>query len=302
MKAVSPEMLALLESSQFFSINLYTIDLAHGAGTLRYCAGDKNITANGILYPATGVFGSSSTVGGPYFDTENNKFLMHQKIGLEVDTLMFDVIPGHAKVNGVPFLIACKNGVFDSAIVTVERAVMPTYGDTTAGTIVAFKGRVGSADAGRSVATFTINSYLELLNIDIPRNVYQAGCINTLGDSTCQVIIASYAVPFVDVGGSTTSVVNGTLITVAAGYFDQGRLTFTSGALIGLTRTVRVGVYSGHSAFFLVGVLPIAPTVADTFTVTPGCDKSVGPNGCPKFSNLARFRGFRFIPNPATAF
>ena len=45
--------------------------------------------------------------------------------------------------------------------------------------------------------------------------------------------------------------------------------------------------------------LPNVPAVGDTFSVFPGCDKT--KTTCAgKFSNIARFRGFPFVPVPET--
>lgn len=301
MKSVSPQMLALLKTGQFYSINLYTVELSRGAGTLRYCAGSQDIIANGIRYPATGVFGSGS-VGGPYFDTENNKFKMHQKIGLSVDQLTFDVLPGHATINGIAFVTACRQGVLDGGIITVERAIMPTYGDTTAGTIIIFKGIVGTISVGKTVCTFNVNSYLDLLSIDVPLNIFQAACTNTLGDSSCLVNVANYATPLTVAANTTNAIIFTDVSGVSAGYYDLGRVTFTSGTLKFQSRTVRTCTFGTPGQIAIVGVWPTVPQVGDAFTLTPGCDKSIGANGCLKFQNLSHFRGFRSIPAPATAF
>src|SRR5579863_7564279 len=134
MKPASSALKSLLATRRFYAADLYSFALA-GGGNLRYCAGDRDIVANGLPYPAGG-----ST--GPYFDRKDNKAKCHWKVGVEVDTLVFDVLPGSAKVLGQPFLDAVRTGLFDAADCTLERVFMPTYGDTRAGTVVMFTGRV----------------------------------------------------------------------------------------------------------------------------------------------------------------
>ena len=156
MKPASNALKALLASRQFFVADLYTFTL-NGGTLLRYCAGDADITANGHLYPAGGQT-------GPYFERDGNKARCHWKIGVEVDTLTFDVIPGAATVQGIPLLSAVRQGVFDGADLQLERAYMPTYGDTAVGTVVMFAGashrstRAGRSPPSRSTATCSFST------------------------------------------------------------------------------------------------------------------------------------------------
>lgn len=295
MKPASLELLALLQSRQFYVADLYTFTLA-GGGVLRYCSGDQTLVANGFTYTAGGAT-------GPYFDRRDNKAKCHWKVGIEVDTLVFDVLPGSATVLGQPFLQAVHAGQFDGAEVVLERAFMPSYGDTSRGTIVYFVGRVAEIDAGRSIATFSVSSHLELLNLQLPRNLFQSGCVNNLGDAACGVSLVSFAV-----SGSVTSVANSTIqvatTTVggqAPGYFQLGKIAFTSGGNSGLTRSI-ASYNPTNGGLTFANPFPVVPSQGDAFRVFPGCDKTYnGPNGCPKFNNVARFKGFPFVPVPETA-
>ena len=294
MKPASPELRALLATRQFFAADLYTFNLIDG-GVLRYCGGDQDLTANGYLHPAGGLI-------GPYFDRKDNKAKCHWKVGVEVDTLVVDVIPGSATVDGDAFLDSVRKGIFDQADVTLEKVFMPTYGDTRRGTVMYFVGRVAEIDAGRSVATFSINSHLELANLQMPRNLYQPNCINSLGDASCQATIPSTTGTVTS--GSTTGAVNASVtnyVSYTTGQFNLGKITFTSGTLNGLTFGVRSTSIGASSTIATQEPMPIAPSVGDTFTLYYGCDKSLGANGCPKFSNQPRFRGAPWVPQPATA-
>jgi hypothetical protein len=86
--------------------------------------------------------------------------------------------------------------------------------------------------------------------------------------------------------------------------YNLGKISFTSGVLNGQSRMIRASIYnSGSSASITVSTpFPAAPSTGDSFRIYQGCDKSwAGTNGCPKFSNTARFRGFPFVPQPVTA-
>jgi uncharacterized phage protein (TIGR02218 family) len=290
MKLASPALQALLASRQFYAADLYTFVLI-GGGVLRYTAGDRDITANGNLF----------TSQGPRIDRKDNKAKCHWKIGVDVDTLLFDVMPQTSdQVNGQNFRAACVQGVFDGAELTLERAFMATYGDTSVGTVILFAGRVAEVDLGRGVATFSINSHLELLNLNLPRNLWQPGCVNSLGDPSCGVNLASYAVNGSAAAGSNAHLVNASLAQ-PTGYFDQGKINFTSGANIGLWRSVKSWVTGSPGAIALLAPFPSAAAAGDAFTIYPGCDKTLGGNGCAKFANTARFRGFPYVPTPDTA-
>lgn len=269
-----------------------------GTSTLYYCSGDRDVTYNGQTY----LCGKSLTggQGGPFLGTDT-KFALHQKIGLEVDTMSFDVVPGEAQVLGAPFLQACAAGAFDGAVVSIDRAFMPTYGDVAAGIVNVFTGRVGQINLGRSVATFTINSWLETLNVQFPRNVYQPGCLNRLGDQTCGVLLTLFYQTSCTVVSATAAAITADVTNALAGYFDLGTIVMTSGALNGIGRTVRSCAFGAPGVITLLGPFPSAPAPGDTFFLYPGCDKSLGPNGCPKFANVGRYRGFPFIPAPETA-
>jgi uncharacterized phage protein (TIGR02218 family) len=231
---------------------------------------------------------------------------VHQKVGTAVDTLQFDVIPGAAQILGAPFLSAVHSGVFDGSELIFERLFMPTYGDTRAGAIRLFVGRVVEIDASRTIATFTINSHLELLNLQMPRNLYQPGCLNNLGDAACGVNTAAYSQTGTVAASSGVSNINLNIITTGhvEDDYNLGKIVFTSGVLNGLSRSIRVSVYnsSTSASITVLAPFPTAPATGDTFTIYQGCDKSwAGTNGCPKFSNAARYRGFPFIPQPTTA-
>lgn len=82
--------------------------------------------------------------------------------------------------------------------------------------------------------------------------------------------------------------------TGADKYFNQGRVTFTSGANTGVVRSISKHLSaSGHLELWLETPYPIQ--VGDQFTVVAGCDHSA--NTCSeKFGNIINFGGEPFIP------
>lgn len=294
MKPASPELLALLSSRQFFRADLWTFTLQSGV-VLCYCGGDADIVANGNTYSAGGLT-------GPYFDRQDSKAKLHQKVGTGVDTLVVDVLPGAATVAGDRFVDAIRKGLFDGAGVLLERAYMPTWGDTRVGVVRMFQGYVADVPHSASIAAFNINSPLERLNLSLPRNVAQITCMNQLGDAVCGVNLASFSATGTVGAVADRSNFECTLSgSFPAGTFDKGKLVFTSGALSGWQATIKTCAPTSPG-IALLGFLPIAPTAGDTFTIYYGCNKSyTDSNGCGKFSNQPRYRGFKFIPQPSMA-
>ena len=294
MKSASPALIALLGTRQFNFCGLYAFSLI-GGGNLYYTGGDTDVLFGGNLYTAGGTTGA-------YFDTTSNAAKAHWKLGVEVDTLTFDVLPAAATVNSQPLLTAIRQGVFDGAELTFSHAYWPQQAYQTpvvpTGAVVMFVGRVAETDWGRSLATFTVNSHLELLNQSMPRNLYQSGCVNTLYDSSCTLAQATFAVNATALTGSTASVVSATIAN-ATGYFDLGKVKFTGGVNSGVSRSVKTYVAGSPGTISLLSPLPNAPANGDTFKIYPGCDKT--QNTCAaRFSNQSNFRGMRFIPENST--
>lgn len=296
-KPISPRLLALFATKpvSLFRADIYAFTLV-GGSTLRYCGGDQDLTVNGRVYSSGGI------QIGPYFGTTHNRGALRQSIGTGIDALTIEVIPGSATIGGTAFLTACKIGVFDGALLKVSRVYMPTWGDTRRGPIVTFYGRVAEVDAGRTSAIFTVNSFAELLDQPFPRNLYQPGCVNNLGDTACGVNLTALAVACVATGASTGSVLTANFVEAPAGEFNQGKVVFTSGTLNGFSRTIKSSVAGAPGAITLLAPFPSAPAAADTFNIFPGCDKTfAGANGCAKFANQARWRGVDLVPEAATA-
>lgn len=307
MKTLTTQLADLFDLGESQYCGIYQFALV-GGGNLYYSGGDVDIylrssSSGGDPFWANQYFSAGASVG-PYFDRKDNKAKMHQAIGLQVDTLVFDVIPGNATINGASFLSCVRNGVFDGASLTYLGAFWPLNTEYAkpiipTGTIIKFVGRVGEVDASRNLATFTVNSYLELLNQNMPRNLFQATCVNTLYDASCTLIQSSYGAAGTVASGSTAEQVNFTS-AIASGYYSLGVLTFTSGVNNGVSRTVKLYTQGSPSIATMISPFPSVPTAGDTFNIYPGCDK-LQATCATKFQNLANFRGFPYIPQQEAA-
>ena len=220
-------------------------------------------------------------------------------VGLEVDqqqitisALATDTVSG-----GAPFLQALRDGAFDGCKIERMRVFFSDrIGGTAIGAVTLFKGRLGTVDQiGRTSAKLTVNSDLVLLDIDMPRNIYQPTCLHTLYDSGCTLIKNAFGTNGTVGAGSTASLINW---SGANANFQQGSITFTSGVNVGVTANVNA-VVAGTS-LTLGYPLQSTPAAGDTFTVYYGCDHT--PGTCQsKFGNLTNFRGFPYVPPPQMA-
>ena len=129
---------------------------------------------------------------------------------------------------------------------------------------------------------------------------YTAGCRFDLGDERCTINLAALTV-----SGTVTAVTAGSALvaarrrmfrdtarTEADGYFDEGKLTWTSGANAGVQSEIKS--FIGDDFILWERMLhPIQ--VGDAYTVTPGCDK-LEETCKTKFDNFINFGGFPDVP------
>jgi len=282
MKPASAALVALLAGSeQFIMADLYTLTLV-GGSILRYSAAPTAISANGHTF-----------VLGPKFERSRTKVV----IGTQVDELEVRVYPEPTDLIGdLLFLEAAWQGQFDGALLRLERAFMPTYGDTSSGTVVLFAGRISDIDCSRTGVELKCRSHLELLNIQIPRRLWQASCTHVFGGPMCHFNRESLSITFAAGTASTQTVITNAPTSVTP--FVLGTIKGISGSNAGLSRTVAAFVSGGTVTVKLAFLLPVA--AGDHFQLLPGCDRTMAT--CRNvFNNEANFGGFPFIPTPETA-
>ncbi len=249
-------------------------------------------------------------------------------VGLEVDRQQISVAARPTDlVSGAMFLQMLADGALDGAIVQRDRVFLtfasspgaywlnalyqldfnpdfnldfgPGLGTPSSviGGITLFHGRVSTIDeVGRTTSKLTVASDLVVLDYQMPRNLYSATCLHTLYDAGCGLTASSFATNSTAGVGSTTTQVN---TSAALAVHAQGKIVFNTGANAGLTATVQ-SILAGVS-LTLRYPLPDPPAAGDGFTVYNGCDHT---NGTCKsvFNNLARFRGFPWIPPAQIAY
>lgn len=285
MKTLSPTLLTHLQGGGPFTMaDLHTITMASGT-ILRWTDYDVDIT-----HPITGYTHSAS---GPVLKRGKTRTI----IGVEVGTLDVSIYPQASDlINGISLLAAARGGAFDGATLTLERAFL-SPAPIALGVVPLFvNGRFADLQIGRTELQARINSSTESLAVQLPRNLFQPGCIHTLYDSGCGLARATLAAASTIATGSTDVLILSGL-GQAAGYFDRGYIRFTGGALDGVRRTIKLHT---TGSLLLFSPLPSAPTVGASFSAYPGCDK-LQATCTTKFSNVINFRGAPYIPTPETA-
>ncbi|MGH6834932.1 MAG: DUF2163 domain-containing protein [Methylocella sp.] len=292
MRAATPalvnyiNMLRAEPDAQAIVADCYTFTLRTGL-ILTYTNADVPVTLNGYVYAANSIL-----VDGLKFKSA---------AGLEVDQQQITVSARATDtVGGVPFLQALRNGVFDGCEISRERAFLNSWSRADAanpiGSVVLFKGRIGTVDnVGRTSAQITVNSDLVLLDLQMPRNVYSPTCQHVLYDSGCTLVKSAFGTAGTVGANSTLSVINW---SGASANFKQGTILFSSGPNAGVSANVK----DANPGVSLTLSYPLynAPGTGDAFTAYLGCDHTQATCAT-KFSNLANFRGFPYVPSATYA-
>lgn len=281
MKSAPAPFIALLNSGQpLYFADLYTFTLVSGT-IKRFTTWDTDLTYGGNTYSCS----------GPALERGRTRTVL----GVEVDTLDLNIWPKAAdQVDSMSWLAAAASGALDGMQVRLDRVAMSSP-PVVVGGYINFTGRWSDFTLSRTEIRGTVRSDLELLNTQLPRNLYQAGCQHTLYDADCGLDRNAWKILGIVATATPTSII--TSLSQAAGYFDQGYIQFITGALAGTRRSVKSYL---PGAFSLLNPLPLVPGTGDTFYAYPGCAKTQAVCTS-KFSNLANFRGFPYIPQPETA-
>jgi uncharacterized phage protein (TIGR02218 family) len=284
MKSASSELIAFLrDHSTFLMADCFTFTLVDGT-KLYYTAADMPVTVGTATFAAHSVL-----ISGLKYNIA---------VGVDVDEQDLTIAARDADtVNGVPFLVALRTGVFDGAYLQRDRAFLSSWGPpaVAVGSVTLFHGRISTIEKiGTADAQGKVKSDLVLLNVDMPRNVYQPSCLHTFCDAQCGISKPAISVNGSAQGGSYSAVAwDG----ATAGTYDQGTIVFTTGR----NAEVHAGIkQSDGSSLILSYPLEFEVTAGDMFVATPGCAHTLA--ACRAFNNSANFRGFPFVPPPEAAY
>lgn len=214
---------------------------------------------------------------------------------------------------GSNFLQNAEIGLIDGTFITRQRMVWAletgnAYVDLNTVAPVAvwtmYSGYIGEIEkGGPSHIEAKVRSPLVRLEVNMPRNYYQPGCLWTLYSQIgvtggCTLDKTLFAVNGIVAAGATVRriPIQGGLTFLGADGLPQyanGRALFTSGvADTGLQTLIDT---NDATYLYLAFPLETPPAAGDTITFYPGCSKSF--NTCNlKFNNTENFRGFDKVP------
>jgi len=282
MKNASPALTALLNSHrQFVCADLFVLSTAIG-GEYFYTTADIPITVDGVTYSPFGL------------QISGLRYKLTSTLEADEQNITIAASPNDL-IGAVPFIEALQQGVFDGGRVVRYRAYMTDWQSPPVGTILLFTGYISTVNSlNRLQAEIKVKSDLALLDVQMPRRLYQANCLNTLYDEGCGVNKGSYAFSGTVEAGSTVTTINWAGATSAA--FWLGTIVFANGVNTGLTRTIK---NSNGYQLILNTPLPYPCSTGDGFTAYWGCDKSA--TTCTnKFNNFANNTSFPFVPSQVT--
>jgi len=232
---------------------------------------DQDIVYLGLTYSAS---------------TSYRRSAMRANLGLEVDDMEIQGAFDSAAITEADLLA----GLWDYA--TVEQFTI-NWSDTSQGVIIGPKGRLGEVSVNRNSFNVELRSLSQALQQPVGR-LYMPACDADLGDARC-----AFNLPSLQVSGTITGISNRRIFfdtsrAEATGYFDQGKITWTSGNNSGFSAEVKYFLVTGGQIDLQMS-LPYDVQVGDGYTMTPGCNKTFA-TCISKFSNGVNFQGFPHIP------
>lgn len=274
MKTASAALLAHLAGETTSYAMCWILSRADST-VMRFTSHDQDITIDGI----------DATVDGTYQAALGmNPTAIESNATLGVDNL--DVMG----ILDTPTITEADlaAGKYDYAEV---RIFLINYADKSQGIMKLRRGWLGEVTVSRGRFSAELRGMAQQLQQSIGE-VYSHTCRADLGDTRCQVNLASFTVT-----GSATSVTDSRTFTdsgrgEAANHFQYGLLTWTSGLNSGLKMEIKS--FSGGQ-FVLFEAMPYAISAGDAYSVYAGCDKAFATCKT-KFNNVINYRGEPHVP------
>ena len=192
MRTASSALISFLYSRvPCWKADLFTVTLLNGT-VYRWTDFDQPVTAGGNTWLAQGPLLERTRLG-----VKNTVEVPELEIKLYALDTDF--------IEGASIKAQLHNGAFDGATIQLDRAFMPTPGDTSLGTVLLFGGRMSQAQISATGAKLTVKGANVLMNQYVPRNIYQTSCIHSFCDAGCTLLESSMTLVGQAVGAGSTS-------------------------------------------------------------------------------------------------
>ena len=292
LRTASPALVAALAANAIrYTADLMTFTLIDGITTFNWTNFDTTLA----------YAGTSFTAQGPLLSRTSWKVTNT----MEVPTLKVKASSLNAAFNGgVALQQQIHGGLLDGATFLLMRAYMGAdVNPNTLGVIQLFAGKVGAIDLDGITASLTIKGKSNDLDQYCPRNLYQISCNHAFCDAGCTLNKASYTASYAVGTAPTTSFIPwGGAAPANYATYQNGTLVITSGAASGSRRTIAQATSAGLTLGYPLASLP---TAGDGFTALQGCDKTLNSGSsqsCTAYGNTQYFRGYPFVPQPASSY
>lgn len=229
----------------------------------------------------------------------------HTKVGVSVDdqTIQLDYTNEIEYQARLPWPKALLLGYLDGATISRDRAIATAWADDLSypwmGVMPMFDGIVaGLSSVGRQTATISVKSEMNVLDTQMPRDLFRTRCKNQWGDLQCGIDQSVFATTVTIASGAPTA----TFLpwTGASADYVDGKVQMDNGDSVVRVRQIQRADATG---LWLVYPLDFLPVIGSTFTAFPGCAGTM--TRCEDFHGptwMDRFKGFPFIPVAESAF
>lgn len=237
---------------------------------------DGNLTISGVTYVAATGFTPSAIASSS---------------GLSVDNMEVEGMIAAGSITEADILA----GLYDFAEIEI---FMVNYADLAQGALKLRRGWLGEVSVKRGQFVAEVRGLAQALSQNIGE-LFSPSCRAALGDARCGINLASHTVT-----GSVTGVTGGSRQefrdssrSEASGLFTSGLVTFTGGSNNGLAMEVKeYRLAAGIGGIVTLALpLPYAIQSGDSYSLSKGCDKTLG-TCLARFNNVLNFRGEPHVP------
>lgn len=268
MKAISTELKEHIASEVSSLATCWKITRKDGV-VMGFTSHDTQLEIDGLTYRAqTGITPTA---------VQTNSSLAVDN--LEVEGMLSDDSIREADLNA---------GLYDFAELEV---FMVNYADLSMGKMQLRRGWIGEVTFGAGQFVAEVRGLTQKLSQRIG-DVFSPQCRAVFADTKCGVDEAAFTVSAVVDSSESRQVFVSSELEQDAGYFNFGKVNFTSGENSGLSMEVKEFALG---RVVLVLPMPYEINVNDDFEIVAGCDKNF--DTCvSKFSNAVNFRGEPHVP------
>lgn len=270
MKNISTALAAHLGGELTTLAELVKITRKDGS-VIAFTSHDRDLIVDGVTYRADGAFTSAK---------------LAQTSELKAQDFDVEGVLDSALINEADI----KAGLYDHARIDFA---LCNWADVAQGVIALRRGWLGeiAISGGRYIAA--LRGLHDLMTRKVGET-YTPECRYCLGEARCGVNLAGYTV-----NGQVSSVVDAYSFmdmtrSEASGYFNDGVLTWLTGANAGAKCEVNNWDLTGQTmTLWMPCAYPIA--AGDGYSVTAGCDKRFSTCRT-RFGNSAHYGGFPYLP------